>query len=193
MKYKKEITYNWDEINDSPVWYNELPWNNPNTNEWGSNEPYWWLRSTYNRSNETGVGLWFKYGRIDTYAKAGQPAKEKRCAAIWLLNLEEGVYEIDIMEYMANPNRFVFSHWWGYNPHKGKRIKYRLLSKKANSIVKYSLIWKKNYMVWLVNNFPVYLSFRRIPKVPMSIIINDLDVLNKITINSNNFYDKLNV
>lgn len=193
MKYNKEISYNWDEINNSPVWHNELPWNDSNNNRWGSAEPIWWLRTTYNRKDKPKDGLWFKYGRIDTYAIAGQSAKRIRCAAIWLLNLEQNVNEVDILEYMADPDRMVFSQWWGYNPHKGKSKSYRCLKKKAKVITKYSLIWKKRYMVWLINNFPVYISFRKIPKVPMAIIVNDLENLNKIVIKSNNFYNKLDI
>ena len=187
MKYRFEVTYNWDEINNSPEWNNDFPWD-----ETDNTKPDWWLRTTYNRKDKIREGLWFKYGRIDTYAKAGQPAKIERCAAIWLLNLEQGINEIDILEYMY-PNRMVFSQWWEYHPHKGKTIVYRFLSKKAGKLTKYSVIWKKNYIIWLVNNFPVYLSFRKIPKVPMAIIVNDLDFLDKIVIKSNNFYDKLDV
>ena len=191
---KEVIFQNLKEIND-PRWYNRLPWDT-NDHKWGTDpEKNLWLNTTYNK-RENDPGLWFLYGRIDILATLGY-GNPNRVPALWLLNLhhvnDKPTMEIDIIEIFKKGRKDIlaFSQWWHYNPHKGKskKIRRQKVAHKARiKEFKYSLIWKKNYILWLMNDLPRFISFRNIPDEPLSIIVNDCDNVRELRIRSENFY-----
>ena len=159
-------------------WRDHLPWNDKD-NKWGSEDPFW-LRTTYH-------DWWFKYGRIDVYAILGF-TNYTRAPAIWLLNLKhhdnKEAMEIDIVEMFEN---VTFSQWWHYDPHKGKsrHIRRKKFVKHCETtFVKYSVIWRKNYIIWLTDDRPRFISFRHVPSEPLAIIVNDLEWIHSIHVES---------
>ena len=162
-------------------WDIDLPWCDHSGNyDWCSVGGRNWFRSTYGK-------IGFKYGRIDFYVRLGEPSEY--WPALWLLNLENGVQEVDVVEHMDKG--LVFSQWWDYYPHKGRNRcikRMRLRRKAVYDEIKYSLIWKKRYLVWLINDIPRFFSFSHIPDSYLYIIISDVDNISKIKLNYENLF-----
>ena len=181
-KYKHDITFYQDNIDSS--WHDCLPWKG----EWCSNDERW-LRTTYADN-----GLWFRYGRIDVIACLGKKI-DKYIPAIWLLNLlhknHKPTMEIDVVEMFKG--RVAFSQWWHYDPHIGKHRAIRrenFVKDLEENYHTYSVVWKKRYILWMVDNIPRFISFKNIPDEPMAIVVNDLEFIWELRIRTNELTHK---
>lgn len=138
------------------------------------------------------VGGRYLYGRFSHAIKPtfiGKPKVE----SFWMLELGKGkVQEIDVVEFMSpKGKRGVYFSIYNnemsnryYVSDTDKTIIYRrfqtrmrskficdyLSSKKIN----YSIKWRKNYVVWYIDDYPVAISFVYIPVQPMYLILSNI-------------------
>jgi len=153
--------------------------------EWKEKLPWYWtppITTTYSRGHSFSQ----QYGRFRSKFQM------KKGWCFWLLNLEKHQYlEIDSFEIFDNsvalttwknqhfnsqhriPHRdFMNPHYEGHIPFmkitsriswKSKKVREYILEKPR----RYEISWRKWFILWRVDGWPVGITFRKIPRQPM--------------------------
>ena len=156
--------------------------------EWNDSLPWYWpppVVTTYSR----GTSFSQLYGRF----RAKFQMKEDPKSCFWLLNLEKNRY-LEIDQFEIFDNSVALTTWnnphfnsqrrvpWRdtMNPHFAGKVPFmksiykqiRWTSPKVREYIlakprRYEIVWRKWFVLWRIDGWPVAISFRNVPKQPM--------------------------